>query len=476
MKWCFLVNQIDILIEFLGKLSCQALKEGDDCLLIFNSKIAEYTKRKFFPKEIKTISKVDWLAKNYKKDFQNFGDLSWKELFPTFDRKSKFLKLDYDNSTKIVLQLCQFFDFVFRTEKPNLVINEAPANIFSEIAYHYSKKFGITYLGFIGSRLPKRVDIYDREYTCSRYERDFKEIDERSISQDERIFIQNFIKNFLSHRKLPPYMDYQMRLSGFGVGRYLKREGKISRHRLEYLSNRKHFEYFDYESESLLKYNLWYPFNALKRKLRALSYQKIFNYLNNNDKFFLFPLHLQPEASTSVLATYFYDQLNSVRNAAFSLPLPYKLYVKEHPSAIGTRPGDFYRKLREIPNVVLISPFENVENLIKKSQGVITLTSTVGLEAALAGKPVYVLGNVFYSYHPLCRKVNSFKELKQKIQMDLDKKPAVNDLENINIPFVFSYFKNTLPGDIDEALEKNDKNNYKEIYQAIKKMFLEYKK
>ena len=92
MKWCFLINNIDLMIEFFGKLSHQIQEGGDECLLIFNSKISEYRKRKFFPSDsfsgIKTISKIDWLIKNYKEDKTDFNDISWKEFFPTFERKS----------------------------------------------------------------------------------------------------------------------------------------------------------------------------------------------------------------------------------------------------------------------------------------------------------------------------------------------------------------------------------------------------
>ncbi|GAI52002.1 unnamed protein product, partial [marine sediment metagenome] len=156
-------------------------------------------------------------------------------------------------------------------------------------------------------------------------------------------------------------------------------------------------------------------------------------------------------------------------------PFPYKLYVKEHPSAIGTKPGYFYKKIKEIPNTVLVPPYESVENLIKKSQGLVVLTSTMGMEAVLASKPVYALGDVFYDYHPLCRNIDSFKELRQRIQKDLVQKPVLENLENINIRFFVSYFKNTVAGSIIAAGSNNDTNNYKAIYKDIVKIFFKNK-
>jgi hypothetical protein len=478
MKWCFLINPAPLLIEFLGKLSREVVKGGDEYILVANSKIAEYDKKKYFPKDVKIFSEVDWCLENYKKNQKEFGGLSWKEFFPEFDRFNRFklFKYDYNNSVEIISQSYQFLDFVFQKEKPEVVVSEAPTGIFNEVSYYLCKKFNLTYLGLIGSRFDGRIDIYDSKHTCPKYKNTFREMANCNISEAEKKFARDFIKNFLSHKQLPPYVTFQNQNIHLGeinrIKRYIKREKEMCRYLFRYFLNRKYFRPFDYNSEFLLKYGFRYPLDFLKCRFRILLQKNIFNSLSNNDdKFFLFPLHLQPESSTSVQATYFCDQLNTVMNIAFSLPLPYKLYVKEHPAAIGTRPSNFYRKLKEIPNVVLISPNEDTENLIKKSQGVITLTSTIGMEAALAGKPVYVLGNVFYSYHPLCQKVNSFEELKQKIEMDLVRKPDIDDLEDINLRFILSYFKNTIAGEVAAAISENDTNDYKAIYKEIKRIF-----
>lgn len=475
MKWCLLLTNAPDLSEFLGKLSYQVIESGDECIVVANSKIAQYDKRKYFPKDVRLLSKIDWGIKNYKKEYEEFNNFSWKIFFPTFDRKThlKFFKFNYTNSVEIISQLYQFINYILQREKPDLLINESPANIFTEIAYHLCKKYNILYLGLMGSRIEGRVDIYDLEHTYSKYEQSFNKVSIRNISSSEKKFAKDFIKKFVSHKKLPSGANnpllyfHKINLIKY----YSKRLAQVYQSRLRYFKNRKQFKSFDYESEAILKSSFQAPLNALHRKFRSFFQRKIFKSINN-DNFFLFPLHFQPEASTSVLATYFYDQLNTIKNIAFSLPFPYKLYVKEHPTAIGTRSWHFYKELKKIPNVVLISLYENVENLINKSYGVITLTSTIGMEAALLGKAVYVLGNVFYSYHPLCRKINNFDELRERIKQDLIKTPNLDNLDEINIKFIISYYRNTIPGDILAASSKDDSNNYKAIYEDIKKMFI----
>lgn len=482
MKWCFLLNSAPYVMEFLGKISYQVVADGNECLIVANSKISEFDYKKYFSKDAIFISKADWCADNYKKNRDEFKDLSWKELFPTFERKTKLkiFEFNYENSVEIVSQLYCFFDLILEREKPDVVINEAPSNVFTEVAYNLCKKKGIAYLGLTGSRFDGRIDVYDTQTTCSGYEQTFNKLSAGDISQFEIEFAKNFTKGFISHENLPsgtnPSESFQAEsliyFQRVNILRYyIKRLRQIFKARLKYFFNKKRFQSYDYESEAAMNSVFMSPYRAFLRKIRIFRQKNIYKYSTDNDKFFLFPLHFQPESSTSALSTYFCDQLNTVRNIAFSLPFPYKLYVKEHPQAVGTREDGFYKELLRAPNVVLISPYEKTESLIRNSRGIITLTSTIGMEAALAGKPVYVLGNVFYVYHPACVKIDSFEQLRQKLRIDMTSKPIISDLDGVNARFIISYFRNTIKGDIFFAAGSNDSNNYKGIYNSIKNFF-----
>lgn len=481
MKWCFLVNPAPLIVEFFAKFARQVVKEGDEYIIVVNNKITEYDKNRYFPKNARIFSEVDWCIENYKENQKRFQGLSWKGLFSEFDRFNRFNpgNFNYHNSVEIIAQSYQFIDFIFQKEKPDVVVGEIVTGIFGELFYFLSEKNNANYLGLLGSRIKDRFDVYDLKHTCSKYEKTFREINSDNISETEKNLAKDFIEKFISHKQLPPYMDYQNQRIQLGeisrIKSYIKREKEMLRYYLRYFLKRKHYKPFDYNSEFLIHYNFHYPWEALKRRIRTLFQKNIFDSPNNKDKFFLYPLHLQPEASTSVLATYYCDQINTIKNIAFSLPFPYKLYVKEHPSAVGTNSGYFYRKIKEIPNTVLIPHYENVEELIRKSQGLVVLTSTVGMEAVLAGKPVYALGEVFYDYHPLCRKINNFEELRQRIQKDLIENSVIDDLENINVRFIVSYLRNIIVGDIAAASSKNDINDYKAIYEDIVKIFFKDK-
>lgn len=472
MKWLILVSDAPFLTEFLGQLSLEITKQGDECLVVFNSKMAEYKKKKFFSKEAEFISRVDWCVKNYNPSQKEFNNLSWKELFPIYDRY-KVLDFNYKNSFSMLSQTFQFFEFIFKTKSPDVVVSEPPADFFHLISRNFCKKNNIPYLGFGSSRFQNRIDVYDKESTYSEYEKIFKELNTGNLSAEEQGFAKEFIEKFISHKQLPSYMKFiKTDLSQIDIARHYAGKAKESYFLLrKYSKGRKVFKDFDYESETIFKNSFSSPFKMEKRKFNILSDRKFFENYKKSENFFLFPLHFQSEASTSVYATYYCDQLSAINNIAFSLPFPYKLYVKEHPAAVGTRQKDYYKKLKEIPNVVLISPYENVETIIKDSSGIITLTSTVGLESALAGKPTYVLGNVFYSYHPLCRTPKNFEELKTQLEKDIAQNQGIENLEEINSRFIISYFRNTIEGSIAASSFGQDTNDYNLIYQNIKNIF-----
>jgi hypothetical protein len=459
-------------MEFFGKFTKEIMAQKDECFLMVNSKIAEYSKLEYFPENIKIFSRPDWSRENYKEELKDFEGISWKEVFPDFCR-NKLYKENYQDWLRITNQIYQFVDSIFQKEKPDVVVSETPGGLFSKIVYLLCQKYSISYLGLAHSRFPGRIDVRDANYTCSKFESLFKKLKNISIPAEDKEFAKAFIDNFVSHRKLPNYINYQVsHIKRPSISKFLKKQLAAARCWLKYILKRKDYAYYDHESERMLKYWIRYPKKILKWRVRSLFGKRVFDQPDKNDKFFLFPLHIQPEHSTGAQASYFYNQLNTATNIAFALPVPYKLYVKEHPLAFEGRTKEFYEGMKRIPNVVFLSPKEKTEELIKKSKGIVALTSTIGMEAALSGKPVYVLGNVFWSHHPLCQKVGGFDELRKRIERDLVEGVNPIDIEDINIRFILSYYKNTLAGDIYSAIADKDTNDYKKIYQDIKRIFL----
>lgn len=452
-------------MEFLGKLAHQTLKDGDECLVLLNSKMAEYGKKQFFPKQAVFYSKVDWCSKHYDKEKADFPGISWKDFFSTFDRYK--LSFSYLRSREIVSQTYQFVEYVFEKEKPDIVISELPSGLYNEIPFLFCQKKKIPYLGITDS-LFDTLAVYDKGWTDSRFEETFRTLKKASVSRKEKAIAEGWIQAFVSHTRVPGYTKaIKVYFSPLAfLLHYMQRIQEVGGILFKYALQRN--AKYDYESEAVFKHSLIAPFEMAKRQIRIISQKRLYASFNPTDKFFLYPLQYQPEASTSVMAPYFTNQLHTIQNIAFSIPFPFKLYVKEHPSAVGRKPDKFYEEIQRIPNVVLIHAKESPAKLIQASSGVIALTSMMGLESALGGKPSYIFGNSFYAYHPLCRRVRNFDELRERIEKDIRTPPQMSDLQDINLRFGVSYIRNTVPGEIGAASAFEDKNNYKAIVGAFR--------
>lgn len=472
MKWCFLLNHIDILMEFAGKVAAEAQRRGDECILVSNSRIAEYTKRPLFPSSARLISKVDWCIGNAVFGPDQVEGISWKDFFPSFDRKRPHLRFEYEHTVALISQLYHFLDEVFERERPDVVINEPPANVFTIVAQRLCQARGIPYLGLIGSRFSGRFDVYDRGYTCGQYEEGFRTIrGPEDVTQEEREAAEGFVSRFVLHEEVPAYLPPGIPSVWTRFVAGMQREARRAPHWWRYLAQREQSRDHDYESEAGLRATTVRLFEFMGRNSRISAWKGAFEDPRPTEKYLLFPLHVQPESSTSAQASYFSDQLTTVQNAAFSLPFPWRLYVKEHPQAIGQNSKAFYRRLGEIPNVRLIAPDAEPTHLIANSEGVITLTSTIGLEAALVGKPAYILGEVFYAHHPLCFEVTGFEELRERLASRTTV-VAPPDLEAINLRFVISYLRATIPGNIRQANSATDPNDYRQIYEDLVRLFI----
>jgi hypothetical protein len=112
--------------------------------------------------------------------------------------------------------------------------------------------------------------------------------------------------------------------------------------------------------------------------------------------FAYYPLHVDPEASTIVSAPMYTNQLAVVEALVKGLPLSMSLLVKEHVPMLGQRPAGFYARLKRMPGVKLVSPFENSVSLIKRAAFTCVINGTAGWESILLGKPAMVIGQSHY--------------------------------------------------------------------------------
>ena len=128
--------------------------------------------------------------------------------------------------------------------------------------------------------------------------------------------------------------------------------------------------------------------------------------------------------------------LIALNEASRHLPKGMTLRIKEHPSS----PISFSDQLARFDNHRLVLDNQSdTGELIAHSQGVITVNSSVGLEAFLFDKPVITLGQAFYSFADLALQASSQLRLNE-LMADIENLSWNQDLREKFIEYLNFWF------------------------------------
>ena len=112
---------------------------------------------------------------------------------------------------------------------------------------------------------------------------------------------------------------------------------------------------------------------------------------NFDNSYAYFPLHYQPEFTTSPAGGLYVDQMHAIKTIAAALPEGWELYVKEHPGQLAVHGGNFtparysgfYSAIVAIPHVRLVPLETNTYKLIDRARTTATIAGTAGWESYL---------------------------------------------------------------------------------------------
>lgn len=383
-------------------------------------------------------------------------------------RISQSYKCQYDHKTlnNIIFHTLDKFDEFFSKNNFDFIVTFVPSDYGDYLLKFVAAANNIKFLQLKSVKIDNFVTFLDEFNEESIFDFNLKHPD-RTIFE-----CKNYAKNFIE--------KYQLKNLKYD-GSHLKSRiiffKKISNLKIKFTNYLKNINNKnDNYKIPILKTLFFFIF---EKKIRLLRSKKVLSKRNisvdelQDHKYIFFPMHKEPEVALSVYARDFQNQIEAIRRSAQSIPLDYKLIVKEHPLNIGYRSSNYYKKLLNIPNVYFADINSSTYEYILNSQATITIKGASILESLILKKPVCILGNSFfcklpdsmvisnikfdYLYDKLVTLIKNYK-YKENALIDLLSK-IINNSINVNL------YSNLLI-----KTEDNIKKNYEKENQDIFKL------
>jgi len=300
-------------------------------------------------------------------------------------------------------------------EKPDFFICSIASGLAGYLLHQIAVKKGVKPLIINFSRLDEYKHLLsDNSATFSYVDEKFSQLSREGNKSDRFAEAEAFLKKFREDpAKNQGDIDF-----------YLKRSNRLEQ--MDFLLPKnisRYIKWFAAEIKKIIlsrqdRYDysytrLWGKIkDQTRRKLRNLrGVADLYDAVDLNENFVFFPLHFEPEFALSLFAPFFTDQIYLIKQIAKSLPLTYKLYVKEHPGMVEYRPRKYYQEIKKIPNVRLINAKISGFEIIPKAKLITTITGTAGWEGLLLGKPVITFGEIFYNRLSSVKRCKNIDEL-----------------------------------------------------------------
>ena len=171
--------------------------------------------------------------------------------------------------------------------------------------------------------------------------------------------------------------------------------------------------------------------NTIKKYILQKKFLKNLRFhlkIINDQKFVYFPLHHLPEGGV-----FDYDELHMenflIEQVAKNLPINYFIVVKPHPSAFKynlnfeIQDFDFFKKISNIPNCIVVSPHINQNYLIKKCLTTVSVSGSAALESCFYKKNSFTFAKTEFtglSHVSIYEKKSFFKNLENQNFQDAE--------------------------------------------------------
>jgi len=440
-----------------------------------NQKIIPFKEITYYPDCY--INKSSYDIEYLKKFEKDYGLNLWLDVYGErffHEHRTNFHKFTKSEILVIVENTIKFFSEMLKRINPKFIIMQtAGENIANVLLFKIAQKLNIKILMINPIHIHNRIVVSDN-LTSQEISNKFKEI------------IQNFDDDLIEYD--PDYIKDKTLAETVKVQHTFNFDDASTKQKISHYINRLQnnpesiYQNMGKSKSKMFKAKILTNTETKKRK----EFLDKFSLFEIEDKRFLyFPLHTEPEAKILTTSPFFSNQLAVIENIARSLPVDYILYVKEHPGQ-GLkiwRSIEYYKKILDLPNVKLIHPTVNAQDLISKCSCVISISGSTGFEALFHKKPVILFSDEYYDCLSMVTKVNDLTHLPHLISKTLTSFKfnnkefnaliMSNNLKSISFPY-FQIMKDALTISLLQTKNKNYKiteKEFKNFYTFYKKDF-----
>jgi hypothetical protein len=394
------------------------------------------------------VTNTDYLKKiadEYELDLWKI--ISNDRIFYGFFNFHKFSRTELLSLTE---QQAKFFLNIINEINPNFLILAQPALFHSELLYELAKSSKIKCMVLSQPKIGGKCLISESVRKIDNID-SLEDLQYTDRTQDELL---TYFQKKAPYKIFKKYYDNlsnsrsELLFAGF---RYIINNND---------HEKTHYTYFGRTKGNVILSTIS---GMIKKKIREKFMGKnLPKRLENNFQYIYFPMSVDMERNVLIDTPFYTNQIEIIRIVAKSLPINFRLVVKENPGQTTRewRKISEYKQIMSIPNTILIHPDFPSEKLIKNSSLVISLSGSSPLEATFYQKPAIVFGDVVYSLIPSIFKVNTLEQLPKLIEKAISSKV---DLLYLN-RFIDLIEKNTVNFDMFEFQTLFNKKFYYQGY------------
>ena len=386
-----------------------------------NQNIVNFQKQWFYHDYLQNLKDPDI---SYLSNFEKKYDLNFSELMINdrlFFQYNDYYKFSDNEIFSILENECKLFEKILDEIEPNfLVIHETTLrqhHLLHKICIKRGIKILMLNFSNFGQRsyiseIYHKLDFLPNLENLQHSNRNFSDLQDLLKSDKTSTRIMNFYKKYQNSK-----IDII----------------KAALHFLFVANNSNIKTHYSYRGRTKIRVLFKEIIFNIKKKHRESFVNKNLSYtIDENESFIFFPMHQEPERSLLISSPFHNNQIEIIKQIAKSLPVGYKLYVKEHPTqgkGRGWRSTSVYKQIMDIPNVKLIHPSIHSYKILPHCSLVVSISGTTCFESAFYEKPSITFADDGYNILPSIYRMKSIEELPKLIHSALKTNVKVTDID-----------------------------------------------